>query len=403
MARPIRASFLLCLSLALTAAGPETFTRQELDRIETEMRAMERRLSELSAAGSAAELDIRSLEKDLLSATADALRREEQASEAEKSLISLTLERQEARSRLLQDEAAYEELIAALAASGRRHPPALVVSPGQAGTAIRRSVLLRETLPGIEARARRIAGEIAVMNELEARIRQEQQRLAEAEASIALRRQQIESLTEAKRSQYEGLSGTSAELRSRARALGEEAGTLRALLAGLEAAAPAAPAMKPDPPAFLAALRPRLDSGVASRAPAGGGPLGGPARAGLLAPVSGSVVSRFGDRLAGGSRAEWISYRTRSEAQVRAPAGGRVEYARPFRSYGSMLILRTADGYHVILTGMGRIYVSEGQAVTAGEPVGRMPERNTPPPELTLELRLGDRVLDPAQWMPDRG
>jgi septal ring factor EnvC (AmiA/AmiB activator) len=280
------------------------------------------------------------------------------------------------------------------------------VSPGEAGTAITRSILLRETLPGIEARARRIAGEIEVMNALEAAIRQEQQRLADAEASIALRRQQIESLTQAKRSQYEGLSGSSAELRSRARLLGEQAGTLRELLAGLEAEAPQAPGMKPDAPVFLAALRPRRDPGLSvtpSAASARPGPLGEAARAGLVAPVSGTVINRFGDRLAGGSRAEWISYRTRSQAQVQAPAGGRVEYARPFRSYGSMLILRTSDGYHVILTGMGRIYVSEGQSVNAGEPVGRMPERVTPPPELTLELRLGDRVLDPAQWMADRG
>jgi murein hydrolase activator len=80
-----------------------------------------------------------------------------------------------------------------------------------------------------------------------------------------------------------------------------------------------------------------------------------------------------------------------------------VEYARPFRSYGSMLILRTSDGYHVILSGMSRIYVTEGQNVAAGEPVGRMPDRSDPPPELNMELRLGDTVMNPADWLPRRG
>ncbi|MDP1556054.1 MAG: peptidase M23, partial [Hyphomonas sp.] len=56
-------------------------------------------------------------------------------------------------------------------------------------------------------------------------------------------------------------------------------------------------------------------------------------------------------------------------------------------------------GYNVILSGMSRIYVSEGQSVSAGEPVGRMPDRDDPAPELTVELRLGDRVLNPAEWM----
>jgi hypothetical protein len=28
-----------------------------------------------------------------------------------------------------------------------------------------------------------------------------------------------------------------------------------------------------------------------------------------------------------------------------------------------------------------------------------MPDRDDPAPELTVELRLGDKVLDPAKWM----
>jgi septal ring factor EnvC (AmiA/AmiB activator) len=100
-----------------------------------------------------------------------------------------------------------------------------------------------------------------------------------------------------------------------------------------------------------------------------------------------------------GSKTEYVVFQTRSEAQVIAPVSGKIEFARPFRSYGKMLILRTSDGYHVILSGMNRIYVSEGQTVSAGEPVGIMPERDDPLPELSVELRLGDKVLNPAQWI----
>ena len=55
---------------------------------------------------------------------------------AEKALIDLSLKRQQAAAQLLENEGAYEDLIAALAAANRRRPPALVVSPGQSGTAI---------------------------------------------------------------------------------------------------------------------------------------------------------------------------------------------------------------------------------------------------------------------------
>lgn len=400
--RLIRSILFACLALALTAAAPDTFTRQDLEALEKEKRAAEKRLEDLESAGTATVRDIHSLDQDLLAAAAEAHRREAQAVAAEKSLIELSLRRDQAAAELLESEAAYEDLIAALAAANRRRPPALVVSPGQAGTAVRRAVLMQATLPQLNARAAAISGEIEALNRLEQQIRGEQARLAAAEATIALKKEEIERLAAMKRSQFEGLSGDVAALRARAEKLGREADTLRDLLTALETNAPAAPGAKPQQRPQLAALRPapasKAKPPAVATTPAPRAALGS-----LIQPVSGTVLHRFGDRLPGGGKAEWVSFTTREEAQVVAPAGGTVEYARPFRSYGAMLILRTSDGYHVILMGMSRIYVSEGQTVTAGEPVGRMPDRSDPPPELTLELRLGDRVLNPAEWMARGG
>ncbi len=405
--RFFRPLVLSCLALALTAAGPDTFTRQDLEALEKEKRAAEQKLEQLQSTGESTVRDLESLDQDLLAAAAEALRREEQAVSAEKALIDLSLKREEAAAQLLVNEGAYEDLIAALAAANRRRPPALVVSPGQSGTAIRRAVLMQATLPELDARAQRISGEIAALNKLEDQIRTEQARLDAAEATIALKKEEIERLAAAKRSQYEGLAGDVSALKARAEKLGREADTLRDLLAALESAAPAAPGMKPKQRPQLAALKPAPKSSApgSKTAPikSSSKPLGKAALGGLLQPVAGDVLNRFGDKLSGGSTAEWVSFETRAEAQVIAPIGGTVEYARPFRSYGSMLILRTSDGYHVILTGMSRIYVSEGQSVTAGEPVGLMPDRTDPPPELTLELRLGDRVLNPAEWLARGG
>ncbi len=405
--RFFRPLVLSCLALALTAAGPDTFTRQDLEALEKEKRAAEQKLEQLQSTGESTVRDLESLDEDLLAAAAEALRREEQAVSAEKALIDLSLKREEAAAQLLVNEGAYEDLIAALAAANRRRPPALVVSPGQSGTAIRRAVLMQATLPELDARAQRISGEITALNKLEDQIRTEQARLDAAEATIALKKEEIERLAAAKRSQYEGLAGDVSALKARAEKLGREADTLRDLLAALESAAPAAPGMKPKQRPQLAALKPAPKSSApgskAAPIKSSSKPLGKAALGGLLQPVAGDVLNRFGDKLSGGSTAEWVSFETRAEAQVIAPIGGTVEYARPFRSYGSMLILRTSDGYHVILTGMSRIYVSEGQSVTAGEPVGLMPDRTDPPPELTLELRLGDRVLNPAEWLARGG
>jgi septal ring factor EnvC (AmiA/AmiB activator) len=387
--------------LLLAAAAPDTFSREELDALEAEKRVAEQKLAALQASGDDALKDINNVDADLLAAAMESRRREEQAAEAEKSLADLGTRRVAAQMTLLEDQQALEDLLAALAASNRRKPPALVISPGKANTAVRRAILMSETTPRLAARTETVRAEIDELNTLERRIRGEKARLEAAEATLALKQVEIERLAAAKRGAFEDLSGDIARLKSRTAELGAQADTLRGLLRALESDAPSAPGVKP-------ALRPRQVSAspkspVPKPASPSTRPLGKAALGGLQQPVAGNVLHSFGDKLAAGGKAEWITFSTRSEAQVTAPVAGTVEYARPFRSYGTMLILRTSDGYHVILSGMSRIYVTEGQNVATGEPVGRMPDRSDPPPELNMELRLGDTVMNPADWLPRRG
>lgn len=397
---------LACLFLVpLIAAAPDTFTRADLEALEAERQAAMAQLAALENEGEIAVTDIRTLDETLLSTAMEARRREEQASRAETQLRMLEARRTEARAELLQSETALEDLLGALAAANRRRPPALVVSPGNSGTAIRRAILMQATYPKLSERAGAISKEIAELNSLEANIRAEQARLGAAEATLALKKEEIERLAASKRAAFEGIAGNLDGLRDRADRLGKEAGTLRELLAALESNAPGAPRMKPEARPQLAALttskpgksKPAAIPGPSTKNTAE--PLGKSALGGLRQPAAGTLLHGFGAALPSGGRTEYVVFQTRAEAQVTAPVGGTVEFARPFRTYGQMLILRTSDGYHVILSGMSRIYVSEGQTVSAGEPVGLMPDRDEPAPELTVELRLGDKVLDPAKWM----
>ncbi len=401
--RLVRVFIATVFAAALIAARPDTFTREELDALEAERRAAEARLAALTRSGAAVRTDLEALEAALLAAAVDATRHEQEAAAAEARLAELAARRAESEARLAANEAALSELLAALAAANRRRPPALIVSPGNANTAVRRAIVMNAALPPLQARADALAAEITALKTAEAETRRAGEALQLAEAALAARKAEIEALAAEKRMAAEGVSGDLAKLRARAAALGEKADTLRALLAALDATAPEPPGAKPDLRPKVAALQPPARQSPAAAAPAVPATRGlGRAAAGSLRrPAEGKLVQRFGDTLRGGGTSAWMVYQTRAEAQVIAPAGGYVEYARGFRSYGEMLILRTSDGYHVILGGMSRIYVSEGQTVKAGEPVGRMPDRADPPPELTLELRLGERVLDPAKWMTD--
>jgi len=403
--RPIlRPLFLSCAAFALIAAAPDTFTREELEALEAERQAAVTRLEALQAAGDETEIDLRQIDSKLISAAMESRRREEQAASSEKALIDLGTRRAVAQEDLLVDRQALEDLLAALAASNRRKPPALIVSPGKANTAVRRAILMSQTTPRLASRADDLSGEIDELNLLERQIRGERAQLEAAEATLAVKRIEIERLAAAKRGSFEDIAGDIDLLRQRADTLGQQAETLRELLAALELDAPGAPGFKPAQKLKLASAttstsRPRPPAPTVQRTPTAR-PLGKAALGALIQPTAGNVIYGFGDKMPTGGKAEWITFATRQAAQVVAPIGGKVEYARPFRSYGSMLILRTSDGYHVILTGMSRIYVTEGQTVSANEPVGRMPDRAEPPPQLNMELRLGDKVMNPAQWLP---
>ena len=399
--RPLTVSI---VAFVLTAAAPDTFSREELQALEAERQAAEQKLEALQAAGENTLSDLKNIDSQLISAAMESQRREEQASNAEKSLIDLGARRVSAQMSLLENRQALEDLLAALAASNRRKPPALIVSPSKANTAVRRAILMSETTPRLATESEELSREIDTLNELERRIRGEKAKLDAAEATLALKQVEIERLAAAKRGNFEDLSGDIALLKAHAAEIGAREEDLRSLLASLEAQAPSAPGAKPD-------LRPRLVSNSPSSKPSATSavartpasrPLGRAVIGALKPPVAGSLARAFGEKLPTGGKSEWVAFATRANAQVVAPVGGTVEYARPFRTYGSMLILRTSDGYHVILTGMSRIYVTEGQGVSVGEPVGRMPDRAEPVPELNMELRLGDKVMNPADWLPGR-
>ena len=400
MSRVSRILLLLCLPFIIGAA-PDTFTRDELDRLEAEKLAAEQQLAALEAAGIGAELDVTSLNRTLIASAMESRRREEQATNAERELVTLKVRRAAASADLLSDELALEDLLAALASASRHRPPAMIASPGEVNRSVRTAVLMSAVAPELAERADVLGDEIETLNRLERRILREQARLDVAEATLAVKRAEIEQLAAAKRAQYEDVSAEAAELKVRADLLAREAGNLRDLLAALERSAPQAPGHKP-----AGVRQPTLVSAAADgRArPAGPDisdlrPLGGEQLGGMLQPVTGLVSEAFGARRETGGRSEGLTIVTRQDAQVIAPVDGVVEHSDVFRSYGHMLILRTSDNYRVILAGLAETYGAPGQKVSAGEPVGRMSARRDPPPELYLELRKNDKSENPADWL----
>jgi septal ring factor EnvC (AmiA/AmiB activator) len=396
----MRRLVLALLLLATPAAGqsrpaPRIFSQEDLKKAETARDAALARVRKLEAASASASRDLSAIDKDLLAAAADATAREEAAYAAEEQLMLLADESQTASATLISDQAAMEDLLAALMTFGSRRPPALAASPDDVSGAVRAAILMSDTAPALKARAEDLRKRLAVIKNIAAATRAQQEYLASATGALDARRQEISALAEEKRRAQAHLDAETAAARAQSKRLAGEADDLRGLLDSLAKSAPPKPSLKPGvkPP-----TRPQAKPSVTP-------PATSAARSSTTAPLNpvvGTALRRFG-RTVGDEKQEGLTLSARAGATVIAPLDARVQFSGLFRSYGHMAILDVGGDVLVVVSGMETLYPEAGQWVLAGEPIGRMADRKSPSPELYLEVRRKGQPVDPETWLARRG
>jgi len=399
----IVAALFATLALAQPRAAPKRFTIEDLRAAESARDAALARLSALEEKSAAAARALSEIDADLIAAGADATAREEAAYAAEEQLMILADETQAATLALTADQAALEDLLAALMAFGGRRPPALAASPEDAGTAIRSAILMTDAAPALVERGDELRLRIFDFNALAEETRAEQANYEFATGALGARRTEIAALAEEKRIASAALDAEADAARRAANALAAEAATLKDLLDGLAKTAPPAPSLKPQPSAKPAAKPPAKPPATSTPKPSAA-PAPAPAAPSTSAagtpvpPAIGTRLRTFGQTI-NGLKQEGLTLSTRPAATVVAPLDARVQYSGPFRTYGLMVILDVGGDVLVVISGMEGLYPEAGQWVLAGEPIGRMADRKSPSPELYLEVRRKGQPVDPEKWL----
>ena len=390
-------------ALAQPKPAPKRFTIEDLRAAEAARDAALARLSALEEKSAAAARALSEIDADLIAAGADATAREEAAYAAEEQLMILADETQAATLALTADQAALEDLLAALMAFGGRRPPALAASPEDAGTAIRSAILMTDAAPALVERGDELRLRIFDFNALAEETRAEQANYEFATGALGARRTEIAALAEEKRIASAALDAEADAARRAANALAAEAATLKDLLDGLAKTAPPAPSLKPQPSAKPAAKPPAKPPATSTPKPSAA-PAPAPAAPSTSAagtpvpPAIGTRLRTFGQTI-NGLKQEGLTLSTRPAATVVAPLDARVQYSGPFRTYGLMVILDVGGDVLVVISGMEGLYPEAGQWVLAGEPIGRMADRKSPSPELYLEVRRKGQPVDPEKWL----
>jgi len=404
------AAALLALPLVAQAPAPLDTLRQREQELET-IRAEQSKAAEaearLKAEIAAIAEDRRKLNQQLIDAASRVRDVEGRIAATEARLQPLDANERAIRKSLDGRRDMIVEVLAALQRIGRRPPPALIVRPEDALSAVRSAMMLGAVLPEMRLDVQALAGDLADLVRIRKDIAEERERFARDLATLSEGGQRVNLLVgERQRQQADTEKALEVE-RQRALALARQVDNLKDLIAKLEqgldsatrAARAAARAEDGDGRSSLAALRDpgRLVPAIAFASAKGLLPL----------PVNGVKLREFGTPDGVGGAERGLAIATRTGAQVTAPCDGWVVYAGPFRSYGQLLIVNAGGGYHVLLAGMERISVNPGQFVLTGEPVAVMGGNShvaavlatgSSQPVLYVEFRKDGTPIDPSPW-----
>ncbi len=290
------------------------------------------------------------------------------------------------RARLAARQGPISRLIAALQSLARRPTLVSVVQPGSVNDIVHVRAVLSSALPVIRARTAGLRADLARTRQLQASAALATQGLADSRSRLEAQRLALTRLEAEHRLRSRALGRDALFESDRAIALGERArdivdlmgqlgdqATIRENLASL-------PGPLPRPPRPGEAATPVPTSAWSSAAP--------PYRL----PVTGKIVTGLGELSDAGVRSRGLTIEVAGEAQVVAPAGGRVSFAGPFRGYGIIVILDHGGGWTTLLWGLGNASVEVGETVAQGSPVGR--SKSGDDARVTVELRRKGRAVD---------
>lgn len=349
-----------------TLTKKEQAARQKADALETERKQVRKDVAALKKTLSKAAQQTRLIETDLTAL-------EDETQKLTDRATALTTQ-------ITQDREKYAELLAALQRLEATPPPTLTLTPRNAKRAANAGLLMTTLSDQLKKRAEALALNLTALEVTQAQILLKKADLSETRTRLKTEIQSVNRGLTNKSKLETKLSADKKIAAAEAERLAAESKTLLDLIAKLETkAAKIIPRTKPGRKPSSKVVLPDGTKRFAE------------AKGGLLRPVSGRLVKRYGRGEKG------LTFAGRASAKVLAPYAGRVEFSGPFKNYDNVVILNVGDGYFVLLTGLNDLYIDAGDNVRRGEPVGELPNQKNS--ELYIELRRKGSPVDPGPWL----
>lgn len=371
------------LAFLLLLAGPGAVAAQ--DKLSADRRELARAkaASAEAAARSAALARAAAVERDAAEkarteelAVATRVRRAEAdlaAAEARVRIVDALLA--ERRRDLAERQAPVARMLGALGTMARQPSIATVARPGSLDDLVHLRAVLGSVTPVVRARTAALRRELVETRRLRADAGVAAGALAQSRAALVRERQSYANLVASHAGRADSLRRRALAQSDQAIALGE---TARDLVDRMDQASDAAATAR----ALAALTGPPGTASADSAVPA------------YRLPVTGRLLTGFGEVSRDGVRARGLTFAVAPGAGVTAPAAGRVAFARRFRGYGVVVILDHGGGWRSALTALAAASVRAGAQVAAGDRVGIAGRGSAP--TVTVELYRRGRPVDIA-------
>jgi septal ring factor EnvC (AmiA/AmiB activator) len=399
-----RLQWLLMLCLIMFPLAGEALDKQALERKQQSLQASQQRHQKLKQDRNALQQELENSRKHLVRIAREIREHEIHLLKLEESQAILQAEVDRVDHDLSLRRREIEKLLQSLLRISRVPPEAVVAMPGNLRKTLQAAEILEKLTAKLRRKSQILKQDLVALEKNKASLQKKHETISQAKISLEKDEQKLGEALEKQQIIFSQLHRKQEEEAKKIATLKAESRNLEQLLQNLKAQEAqssqrharlsALPKARPTAPKRPDDWLQRASSALPDAAikPQNFAKLKGT----LSLPIVGRVHKRFGQKLQQNQTHRGLTIRGRRGAQVIAPLAGEVVFTGPFLNYGRMVILQIDKQHHLLMAGLDAIHCKEGQKMLAGEPIGKLVEKN--PADLYLELRKQTTPIDPAPW-----
>lgn len=392
------------LTWHITTANAAQVSDETLKEVEQQVFEKSMEHKKLQAQATQISLELSAVNKKMIQTARQLQNNEEKLSKMEKQLVVLENDLIETQKSFDKEDKNLIKTLTALQNLAMKPTESLLVQPLNPVDVVRSAMILRETIPHLEARATSIRDKLLDMKNKKNRIEKQIKEISKQKAVMSEEQKRINSLLKQKHSLRNLVEIKSEKAKKNVDKLASQAQDLRDLLAKLEKQRLEKERKEKEKRLKEEVERKRKleekqsDDLIKYESKAITNIASGfeKAKGSLPLPARGSIITKYGEQKAKGISAKGITIASRNSAQVISPFDGNVIFSGPFRGYGNMIIIEHGDGFLSLMSGLETLSVELGQMLLAGEPIGQMPSGGKS--ELYVEIRKNNQPINPAAW-----